>query len=95
MPSTEHGDERHRDEVTPMRVHVELLVEPFREGAPGPHVVAALEALEGAGLEVELGPFSSTADGDLAAVALALAEVVVASMGAGATRIAVQVSALG
>lgn len=78
-----------------MRVHVELLVEPFQEGRPGPHVVAALEALKAAGLEVELGPFASTSVGDLADVATALAEVVIASMGAGATRIAVQVSAAG
>lgn len=76
-----------------MRVRLELLVEPFQEGGPGPHVTAALDALEGAGLAVELGPFASTADGDLAEVSAALAAAVVASMSAGATRIAVQVIA--
>lgn len=78
-----------------MHVHLELLVEPFKEGRPGPHVVAALESLEAAGLEVELGPFASTSVGDVADVAAAIGEMVTASMQAGATRITVQISAAG
>lgn len=78
-----------------MDVHLELLVEPFEEGRPGPHVLAALEALEAAGLVVDLGPFASTATGDVAVVAGAISEVVAASMRAGATRITVQLSAPG
>ena len=64
-------------------------------GSLGPHVVAALESLEAAGLEVDLGPFASTCTGEVAAVADAIARLVTASMGAGATRITVQVSAAG
>lgn len=78
-----------------MHVHLELLVEPFKEGQPGPHVVAALESLEAAGLEVELGPFASTSVGEVADVAAAIGEMVTASMQAGATRITVQISAAG
>ena len=75
-----------------MDVHLELLVEPFEEGRPGPHVLAALEALEAAGLKVDLGPFASTATGDVSIVAGAIGEVLTASTGAGATRITVQLS---
>ena len=78
-----------------MHVNLELLVEPFVEGRPGPHVIAALESLEAAGLEVDLGPFASTSTGDVGAVADAISAMVTASMGAGATRITVQVSAAG
>ena len=78
-----------------MDVHLELLVEPFEEGRPGPHVLAALEALEAAGLAVDLGPFASTATGEVSAVAGAISEVVTASVGAGATRITVQLSVPG
>ena len=73
-----------------MRVQVEVLVEPFKEGHPGPHVVAALATLEEAGLSVELGPFASTTDGELRDVATALSNMFMASMAAGAKRIAVQ-----
>ena len=78
-----------------MDVHLELLVEPFEEGRPGPHVLAALEALEAAGLAVDLGPFASTATGEVSVVAGAIREVVTASLEAGATRITVQLSASG
>ncbi len=76
-----------------MHVNLELLVEPFQEGRPGPHVVAAIESLEAAGLEVELGPFASTSTGDVAVVAAAIGAMVTASMGAGASRIILQISA--
>lgn len=78
-----------------MHVHLELLVEPFREGRPGPHVLAAVESLQAGGLEVDLGPFASTSEGDVADVAAAIGEMVTASMGAGATKITLQISAAG
>ncbi|MDQ3385666.1 MAG: hypothetical protein M3503_06630 [Actinomycetota bacterium] len=78
-----------------MDVHLELLVEPFDEGHPGPHVLAALQALEAAGLAMDLGPFASTATGDVSVVAGAISQMLTASMGAGATRITVQLSAAG
>ena len=43
-------------------VHIEFFVEPFSEGAPGPHVEAAVAAFADLGLETEVGPFATTAD---------------------------------
>ena len=39
---------------------LEFTIEPFHEGKPGPHVRAAVEAVEALGLEVEFGPFGSS-----------------------------------
>ena len=72
-------------------VHVEFFVEPFAEGSPGPHVLAAVEAARAAGLSVELGPFASLATGPVATVADALRDVVAAAFDAGATRVQLQV----
>ena len=72
-------------------MHVEFFVEPFVEGSPGPHVLAAVEAARAAGLAVELGPFASLATGSVAAVADAVRDVVAAAFEAGATRVQMQV----
>lgn len=72
-------------------LEVEFLVEPFREGDPGAHVVAAVDALRDAGLTVDLGALSSTASGPLEAVAAGIADMVRASVAAGAQRLHVQV----
>jgi uncharacterized protein YqgV (UPF0045/DUF77 family) len=69
------------------QVHLEVLVEPFRENEPGPHVHAALTALRNAGLTPEMGPFATTADGDADLVASALGEVVRAAVDAGASSL--------
>lgn len=39
---------------------LEFTIEPFHEGNPGPHVRAAVEAVEALGLVVEFGPFGSS-----------------------------------
>ena len=75
-----------------MDVVAEFTIEPFVEGTPGAHVQAALDAVRGAGLEPEIGPFGSTVHGELTAVSSALAELVEATTAAGATRVSVQVS---
>lgn len=72
-------------------VAVEFLVEPFNEGRPGPHVKAAIDAFEGAGLRPVVGPFSSAAEGDLDAVASAVAEMIKRSVVAGADSIRIRV----
>jgi uncharacterized protein YqgV (UPF0045/DUF77 family) len=72
-------------------VSVEFLVEPFEEGSPGPHVRAAVAAMEAAGLAVELGPFASVASGPVDTVARAVGNMVAAAFTAGATRVQVQV----
>ena len=68
-----------------MQVRAEFTIEPFREAAPGPHVAAAVEAAERSGLTPEIGPFGTSIEGDVAAVAAALGPVVEAAMAAGAT----------
>ncbi|QXC60220.1 thiamine-binding protein [Aquihabitans sp. G128] len=75
-----------------MPLVVEFTVEPFVEGSPGPHVRAAVDAAEASGLRVELGPFGTSVSGDDDAEVLATVDRVVrAAVGAGATRVLVQV----
>jgi uncharacterized protein YqgV (UPF0045/DUF77 family) len=75
-----------------MGLVVEFTVEPFAEGAPGPHVHAAVAAAQGEGLTVDFGPFGTTVTGDDAAVLGAVDAIVRAAVGAGATRVSLQLS---
>ena len=74
----------------------EFTVEPFVEGEPGPHVRAALAAAEDVaartGLRVEFGPFGTSIAGTDAAVLDAVDAVVRAAVGAGATRVSLQLA---
>jgi len=70
---------------------VEFTVEPFVEGEPGPHVRAAVAAAEASGLAVEVGPFGTAVTGDDEALLAALDAIVRAAVGAGATRVSLQV----
>lgn len=72
-------------------VRLEMLVEPFREDQPGPHVLAAVAAVEQAGLTVEMGPFASTADGDADVLLDAVAAALKAGFAQGAERISVSI----
>jgi uncharacterized protein YqgV (UPF0045/DUF77 family) len=73
-----------------MTLHAEFTVEPFVDGAPGPHVRAAVEAAVAAGLTVQFGPFGTSMSGDDAAVLDAVDAVLRAAMSAGATRVSLQ-----
>jgi uncharacterized protein YqgV (UPF0045/DUF77 family) len=75
-----------------MALRIEFTVEPFVEGNPGPHVQAAVDAARTRGLDVDFGPFGSTADGDDAAVLDGLDAIVRAAIGAGASRVSMQVT---
>ena len=77
-----------------MLVVVEFTIEPFVEGAPGPHVHAGLDAVRAAGFEPEVGPFGSTVRGELGAVSTAIVELLGAATAAGATRVSLQVTQL-
>jgi len=77
------------------RVRLEFTVEPFSEGRPGPHVRAAIDAVVARGLNVDMGPFSSSAEGEVAVAGDAVADLLRAAFGAGASRIALQVSRVG
>lgn len=74
-------------------IAAEFLVAPFVEGAPGPHVTAAVDAFDRRGLVVDLGPFASSVVGDLDAMADAIADMVRAAMAGGATSIQLRVAA--
>jgi uncharacterized protein YqgV (UPF0045/DUF77 family) len=71
--------------------HVEVFVEPFKENDPGPHVTAAVDALESAGLTPDMGPFATTGDGDLEVVITAAAAALRAGLEAGATAIQLRI----
>ena len=62
------------------------------EGEPGPHVRAAVASVEAAGLAVDFGPFGTTVRGDEAAVLGVVDRLVRAAIGAGATRVSLQVA---
>lgn len=66
---------------------LEILVEPFKENDPGPHVQAVLDLLMRRGLAFDMGPFSTTVDGDLAALSELSADLCQAGFDAGATSI--------
>lgn len=70
----------------------EFLIEPFSEGRPGAHVQAALQAFEDREIEVDFGPFASTAIGPLPAVAAALTDAIERAIAAGATNVRVQIA---
>ena len=74
---------------------VEFTVEPFREGRPGPHVQAAFDAVAADGLTLDVGPFGSSFEADATVAARAMAHVVEAVFGAGATRLSCQVTLVG
>lgn len=68
-------------------VRAELLVEPFVEGRPGPHVEAVMVSLAADGLEVDMGPFASAIEGPLGSLLDAVNRAVRAGFDAGATAI--------
>ncbi len=72
-------------------VRVEFTVEPFHDGHPGDHVLAAWRAVEADGCQLEPGPFSSEAEVPDAIVAKVVADLLRAALDGGATRVTVQV----
>lgn len=76
-------------------VRVEFFIEPFAEGRPGPHVLAAVAAAEQRGLTVEFGPFGSSCDVAATEVGAVVAAVVDAAVANGASDVHVTVTAAG
>ena len=72
-------------------VRIEFTIEPFVDGQPGPHVLAAWQAIEAYGCELVAGPFSSTVDVPAGQAHDVVSDIVQASFANGATRVAVQV----
>jgi uncharacterized protein YqgV (UPF0045/DUF77 family) len=73
---------------------LELLVEPFRENDPGPHVVAAVEVMTNAGLNPDMGPFATTGEGELDTIVATVSAVLRAAFDQGATGVHVRVDRL-
>jgi uncharacterized protein YqgV (UPF0045/DUF77 family) len=70
---------------------VDFVIEPFNEGAPGPHVMSGIKAIETSGLRVSMGPFGSTVSGTVDEVSGAFGAMVTAAAHDGANRILVEV----
>ena len=75
-----------------MKVAAQFRVEPYREGSLGPHVSAALDAVEATGLVADVGPFGTSVGGELSETVMALAAAIEAAMDAGATRVTLEVT---
>lgn len=74
---------------------IEVLVQPFRENEPGPHVTAAVDALSAAGLNPDMGPFATSAEGDVETVVETVATMLQAAFANGATSVHLQVAVTG
>lgn len=68
-------------------VLLEFTIEPFVDGAPGPHVTAAIEAAEALGASVEFGPFGSACEVPVDLAGAVAAAVVSAALANGATHV--------
>ena len=78
-----------------MRLRVEFTTEPFDLDEAPAHAVAAREVIEAADLDaVDVGPFGNTAEGGSGAVLAAVDALLRKSLGAGATRITLQVNVI-
>ena len=73
---------------------IEVLVEPFKEDDPGPHVMAVVDVLERAGFGVDMGPFSTVAEGSLDELVAVVQTLVASGFEAGATSIQTRVERL-
>ena len=69
----------------------EFMVEPFVEGSLGPPVMAAVDAVTAHGFEPSVDAFGTSIEGEPEPVVAALADMLHAAMGSGATRVTVQV----
>ena len=70
-------------------VHIEFTIEPFVEGHPGAHVIAAVDAAKAIGVDVDMGPFGSTCDVPVDAVGALVSAVSDAALGLGATHVSI------
>jgi len=75
-----------------VEISAEFTSEPFVEGAPGPHVRAAIDVAEAAGLAVDVGPFGTAVSGESESVLETVDAVVRAAIDHGATRVSLQLT---
>ncbi len=77
------------------KVRLEFTVEPFVDGAPGPHVLAAIDAVTALGLDADVGPFGTTVDAPETEAFAAAQALLAAAFSEGATRVSLQATSLG
>jgi uncharacterized protein YqgV (UPF0045/DUF77 family) len=78
------------------RLRVEFTTEPFDLEEAPEHAVVAREVIEAADLDaVDVGPFGNTAEGGADAVLTAVDVLLRRALGAGATRVSLQVNVIG
>jgi|TARA_B100000959_G_scaffold129543_1_gene135898 uncharacterized protein YqgV (UPF0045/DUF77 family) len=75
-----------------VRITAEFTIEPFVDGDPGPHVLAAIEVAESAGLIVEVGPFGTAVSGGPEVVMSTVDGILRAAVANGATRVSMQLN---
>lgn len=73
---------------------MEFTIEPFHEGNPGPHVLAAVAAAEALGVTVEFGPFGSTCTVPTERVSAVSGAIVAEAFANGATHVSLHVEHL-
>ncbi|GFH37453.1 hypothetical protein SCWH03_36910 [Streptomyces pacificus] len=79
-----------------MRLRVEFTTEPFDLDEAPAHALVAREVLQAADLDaVDVGPFGNTAEGGADAVLAAVESLLRRALGAGATRVSLQVNVMG
>ena len=74
---------------------LEFTIEPFHEGKPGPHVRAAVDAVEALGIEVEFGPFGSACRVGHDQVGEASGAILAAAFANGATHVSLHAEKIG
>lgn len=72
-------------------LRLEFIVEPFVDGQPGPHVTAAVAAVEALGFTVEFGPFGSSAEVPADRIGAAASALLSAAYAHGATHVSIHV----
>jgi uncharacterized protein YqgV (UPF0045/DUF77 family) len=79
-----------------VRLRLEFTTEPFDLDEPPRHALVAREVVQSGTLEaVDVGPFGNTAEGSVDVVVEAVGDLLRRTLAAGATRVSLQVSALG
>jgi uncharacterized protein YqgV (UPF0045/DUF77 family) len=79
------------DRPAPDRLRLEFTVEPFIDGGPGAHVLAAIDVVRRAGLTPDDGPFGTAVEADADAIHRLLSEVPAAALASGATGVSLSV----
>ncbi len=76
-------------------IRVEFTVEPFVEGQPGPHVLAAVSAVESHGISVEFGPFATEFVADDTTALAAVNSLTSSAYANGATHVNIHLEKVG